>query len=133
LRPNRFRRRPDLVAVVGIHAVSAPAASTVKVTESDFAIKPAEPSAARGRVTFVVHNRSAMEHEMVAIRTSRSAAKLPMHGNHAGEQGSVGEVEDIDGGRTKRLTLSLKKGHYALICNVPGHYTAGMHADFTVR
>ncbi len=27
----------------------------------------------------------------------------------------------------------LKKGHYALICNLPGHYQGGMHADFTVR
>jgi uncharacterized cupredoxin-like copper-binding protein len=29
--------------------------------------------------------------------------------------------------------LSLKPGHYSLVCNLPGHYMAGMHADFTVR
>jgi uncharacterized cupredoxin-like copper-binding protein len=27
----------------------------------------------------------------------------------------------------------LPAGHYVLICNIDGHYRAGMHADFTVR
>ena len=30
------------------------------------------------------------------------------------------------------LTLSLPPGQYALICNIPGHYMAGMHAALTV-
>ena len=30
------------------------------------------------------------------------------------------------------VTLSLTPGHYALICNIPGHYSSGMHTDFTV-
>ena len=34
---------------------------------------------------------------------------------------------------TETVTLPLKAGHYALICNLPGHYAAGQHADFTVR
>jgi Sulfocyanin (SoxE) domain len=25
-----------------------------------------------------------------------------------------------------------KTGHYALICNIPGHYMSGMRADLTV-
>ncbi|MEA2312683.1 MAG: hypothetical protein QOE28_2651, partial [Solirubrobacteraceae bacterium] len=36
-------------------------------------------------------------------------------------------------GAAKALTLNLKPGHYALICNLPGHYTAGMYADLTVK
>jgi len=30
------------------------------------------------------------------------------------------------------LTVDLKAGKYLLICNVPGHYGAGMWAEFTV-
>ena len=26
-----------------------------------------------------------------------------------------------------------KAGHYALICNLPGHYSAGQHADLTIK
>ena len=33
---------------------------------------------------------------------------------------------------TKMLTLTLKPGHYVLICNLPAHYKAGQHVDFTV-
>jgi uncharacterized cupredoxin-like copper-binding protein len=30
------------------------------------------------------------------------------------------------------LTADLSPGHYALVCNLPGHYKAGMHVDFWV-
>ena len=30
------------------------------------------------------------------------------------------------------LTLVLKPGKYLLICNVPGHYSAGMWSEFEV-
>jgi uncharacterized cupredoxin-like copper-binding protein len=29
--------------------------------------------------------------------------------------------------------LTMKRGHYALICNLPGHYKTGQFADFYVR
>ncbi|MGN6187886.1 MAG: sulfocyanin-like copper-binding protein [Conexibacter sp.] len=36
-------------------------------------------------------------------------------------------------GTTKQLVVKdLKAGHYALVCALPGHYQAGMYADFTV-
>jgi uncharacterized cupredoxin-like copper-binding protein len=28
------------------------------------------------------------------------------------------------------VVADLKAGHYALVCNLPGHYKAGMHVDF---
>jgi uncharacterized cupredoxin-like copper-binding protein len=84
------------------------------------------------RVTFVVKNSGEFKHELVVIKTSRRASKLPVSGKEASEKGAVGEVEDVAAGKSKKLTLNLKKGHYVLICNVPGHYKSGMHADFTV-
>jgi uncharacterized cupredoxin-like copper-binding protein len=99
---------------------------------SDFKVKPAKTSIAHGKVTFVVKNSAGMEHELVVIKTSKKASALAGAGGKASEKGSVGEVE-VAGGKTKRLTLNLKKGHYALICNIGGHYAAGMHADLTVK
>ena len=66
------------------------------------------------------------------IRTPKRAADLTK-GSRADETGNVGETGDLAPGRAKALTLSLKAGHYALICNLPGHYAAGQHTDFTVR
>ena len=35
-------------------------------------------------------------------------------------------------GTSKVMTVHLPVGHYALVCNLPGHYAAGMHQDFWV-
>jgi hypothetical protein len=48
-----------------------------------------------------------MEHELVVIKTSKAASKLSGSGNRASGKGSVGEVEDIAGGKSKKLTLNL--------------------------
>ena len=45
----------------------------------------------------------------------------------------MGEIGDAQPGAAKALRLRLTPGHYALICNLSGHYMAGQHADFTVR
>ncbi|MGZ4189647.1 MAG: plastocyanin/azurin family copper-binding protein [Actinomycetota bacterium] len=38
----------------------------------------------------------------------------------------------MEAGTSKTLTITLKPGHYALVCNLPGHYRMGMHQDFVV-
>ena len=45
---------------------------------------------------------------------------------------NVGETGDMEAGTTKTLTIDLAPGHYAFVCNLPGHYGQGMHTDFTV-
>ena len=56
-----------------------------------------------------------------------------MKGSEADETGAVGEVGELKPGQTKKLVLKLNKGHYALLCNLPGHYEAGQFADFYIR
>jgi uncharacterized cupredoxin-like copper-binding protein len=46
--------------------------------------------------------------------------------------GDKGEVSELDPGKTGSLTISLKPAKYLLICNVPGHYAAGMWTEFEV-
>jgi uncharacterized cupredoxin-like copper-binding protein len=111
---------------------TADAATSVSARLSNFKIS-APSSAEHGRVTFRVRNSADIEHEMVVIRTDRRASALPTSSSgKASERGSKGEVE-VDGGESKRLTLTLPAGHYVLICNIGGHYRAGMRANFTVR
>lgn len=112
-------------------AVPALAASSASETLSNFKITGTS-SAKAGSVTFKVKNSASIEHELVVIKTNTPAAKLKVKNGEASEAGSVGEVE-LGGGSSKTLKLNLKKGHYVLICNVKGHYMAGMHKDFTVK
>ena len=110
--------------------VSAPAA--VGVTLKEFKVLPSSPVARAGTVTFKVRNGGAIKHEFVVLKTTKPAAGL-LKGSEADETGNVGEIGSVQPGEAKTLKLKLAAGHYALICNLPGHYTAGQHADFTVK
>lgn len=86
------------------------------------------------RVTFVVRNAGKMTHEFVVMKTAKAAGNLAARGaREAPEAGAVGEIEQIRPGEVKRLTLTLRKGHYSLICNLPFHYGRGQFVDFYVR
>jgi uncharacterized cupredoxin-like copper-binding protein len=112
-------------------AVPALAATTVNEKLSDFKITGAS-SAKAGTITFKVKNVADGEHELIVIKTRTKAAKLKTVGGKASVKGKVDEAE-VEGGKTKSLKLKLKKGHYALICNIGDHYSNGMHKDFTVK
>jgi uncharacterized cupredoxin-like copper-binding protein len=121
------------LAVFLLPVASAFAGGSTKVTMGEFSLKASPNSISAGRVTFNVRNKGSDRHEMVVIRTSRAASKLPQSGGRASEKGRVAETGVFAGGKSKKLTVTLKKGHYALICNLPGHYAGGMRSDFTVR
>jgi uncharacterized cupredoxin-like copper-binding protein len=72
-------------------------------------------------------------HEFVVLKTTKAAGSLPFKGGRADEAGNVGETGDLAPGKSKTIALNLKPGHYALICNLPGHYRGGQHADLNVR
>ena len=119
-------------AAAATRLVTVTSSRTVPVKLDEFNILPAKQAAPTGKVTFVLTNTGKVTHEFVVIRTAKPAGNL-MKGSEADETGAVGEVGELKPGQTKKLTLTLKKGHYALLCNLPGHYRAGQFADFYVR
>jgi uncharacterized cupredoxin-like copper-binding protein len=134
----KLQSKPQVVvrpaaAAPAAGAATAPAARNVDVTLAQFAVTPSASAAPAGRVTFRVHNAGTIVHEFVVIRTARPAADLPVRNGRADEAGNVGETGDLRPGATKSVALRLPAGHYALICNLPGHYLAGQHTDFSVR
>jgi len=108
----------------------------VAVQVDEFSVFPGTQGAPAGKVRFVVTNIGKVEHEFVVIKTSKPAGNL-LGGDHgptrADEKGAVGEIGAIPPGQARTLNLTLKKGHYALVCNLPGHYMTGQFADFYVR
>ncbi|MEA2423088.1 MAG: hypothetical protein QOF55_2187 [Thermoleophilaceae bacterium] len=85
-----------------------------------------------GRVTFNVHNSGTVPHEFVVLHTAKQAGSL-LNGARADEAGNVGEIGDLAHGAAKSVAVNLKAGHHALVCNLPSHYSAGQHTDFTVK
>jgi len=104
----------------------------VAVTVDQFSVFPATQGAPKGKVRFVVTNVGNITHEFVVLKTNKPAGNL-LKGKEADESGNVGEIGGIPPGQARTLNLVLKRGHYALICNLPGHYIAGQFADFYVR
>jgi uncharacterized cupredoxin-like copper-binding protein len=98
-------------------------------------------TAVAGKVTFAVTNQGTRTHEFVVLRTDTPADKFPIV-SFEGESDridedapgvtNVGETGDMKAGTTKTLSIDLTAGHYAIVCNLPGHYRMGMHQDFTV-
>lgn len=110
-------------------------AGTVAVTLGSpeaFSLVPSPTSAKAGEVTFNVDNAGSMTHELVVMKTDTKAADLPTKDGEAVESNVIGETGDMAAGTKKTLTVTLQKGHYVLLCNLPGHYAGGMYKDFTV-
>jgi uncharacterized cupredoxin-like copper-binding protein len=115
-----------------VGALAASRGGTTKVAMREWAISPAPARATAGKITFVVKNNGKTKHEFVVIRTNLAPGKLPVTKGRASEKGSKGEIGNLPAGSTKRLTLTLPKGKYVLICNLGGHYQAGQRAAFVV-
>ena len=85
-----------------------------------------------GTIKFDVTNKGNVMHEMVMLKTDTPAGKLVATNGRVDEADSVGEVADVEAHGTKSGTFTLKPGKYAFVCNIAGHYPAGMWAQFTV-
>lgn len=124
---------PAAAAGTGQAATPAPALPhKVNVSLKEFSVNPTSGQAAAGKVTFHVKNTGTITHEFVVLKTNKSADGL-LKGARADEAGNVGETGDLQVGASKTIALKLAPGHYALICNLPGHYKAGQYTNFTVK
>jgi hypothetical protein len=123
------------VLAVSVWVLSAGAVTSkplVAVQVDEFSVFPGTQGAPKGKVRFVVTNIGTVEHEFVVVKTAKPAGNL-LKGNEADESGAVGEIDGVPPGQARTLNLTLSRGHYALICNLPGHYKTGQFADFYVR
>jgi uncharacterized cupredoxin-like copper-binding protein len=95
-------------------------------------------TAPAGTVTFKVTNISkAIVHELVIVRYPEPGKMLPYSDADLkvdeDKAGHMGEVSELDPGKGGSVSISMKPGHYLLVCNIPGHYKTGMWAEFSVK
>jgi len=94
-------------------------------------------SAKAGPVTFDVTNWSrSVVHEMLVVAVDGPDAPLPYDFNKQSVPENqvkvLGETQELQPNASKSIHLTLAPGSYLLVCNVPGHYAAGMALAFTV-
>jgi len=96
-------------------------------------------TASAGEITFEVLNSSKDTiHEMIITRLRDLSMLFPFNPveirvDEDKMPDILGEVSELEPGKTAALRLDLKPGKYLLFCNVPGHFTSGMWTIFTVK
>lgn len=108
------------------------------MSKATMGIKLSTVSVPAGEVTFQASNDSKdTEHEMIVAPVPAGGKPLPFNAaeDRVDEEaaGALGEVEELDPGKSGTVTLNLKPGKYVLFCNIAGHYKAGMWTLLTVR
>ncbi|TAK79515.1 MAG: hypothetical protein EPO16_01915 [Dehalococcoidia bacterium] len=89
-----------------------------------------------GEVTFAAKNGGAAPHELAIIKTDAAdVKKLPVKDGLLDESVNkpLGRTPQIAAGASANLKVTLTPGKYAVICNVPGHYSLGMAVPITVN
>lgn len=97
-----------------------------------------------GTVSFVAVNHGTRTHELIVLPLTAGASvgdRSVGAGRRVDEAGSIGEAshtcgtgpgEGISVGTVGWVALSLIPGRYELVCNLPGHYAAGMRTELDV-
>jgi uncharacterized cupredoxin-like copper-binding protein len=100
-------------------------------------IRTDQSSVRTGSVRFDVTNWSrGMLHEMLVVAVDSPAAPLPYDYGQAkvveAQVKVLGDTSELQPNASRVLDLTLAPGSYLLICNVAGHYAAGMAVPFIV-
>lgn len=114
-------------------------ANNVHVALNEWSISPEDGPAFEadaGDAVFEIHNEGAAPHDLKIIKTHLAPDALPVTDGvvdleAAGEV--VGGVDPLLGGEVVTEQGHLEAGDYVLICNIPGHYQAGMSAALAVN
>jgi uncharacterized cupredoxin-like copper-binding protein len=133
---------PSVAPAASIATAASPVAPTdpcaatqVAASLTEMAIMLDVSTVPAGPTTFTITNQGTAEHEFVVIATDLAADQLPVAAGIVVLDGLqvVGQALAIQPGTTTTLTVDLAAGPYVIICNIPGHYLAGMHTTLTVQ
>lgn len=146
--PGAGRSVPDLPGTV-VHVVVGDMGGPMMrrqggMSKAGMFLRIDQATVPHGSVSFVVTNRGNRDHELVVLPLDgdqRAGSREIGPDRRVDESGSLGEVADSAGGSdddgiapgaTGWVTLDLPAGRYELVCNLPGHYAAGMFSELTV-
>jgi uncharacterized cupredoxin-like copper-binding protein len=111
--------------------------SNADMNMATFKIAPDTQSVKAGLVTFEVTNTStSIIHEMVVGKVDPNSLPPYDAANAKVDEESfeaLGEVAELDPGKSGSVTLNLEPGSYVLFCNIPGHYMGGMWSVITAE
>jgi uncharacterized cupredoxin-like copper-binding protein len=115
-----------------------PATGAVKGEEKEWAISLDAYSHTAGSITFDLTNSGTIAHEFLIVRSDLTSTALLANVDAATKRideallDVIDEQPEYEPGVPGTVTVTLTPGHYVVMCNIEGHYKAGMYADFDV-
>ena len=110
--------------------------NTVSVIERDFRIS-APIRVSNGNLLLRVTNKGPDNHELLVFRTPSTRLPLRSDGLTVDEDDlrrfKRSSLEPGPPDSVRELRLHLQPGRYVLLCNMSGHFMAGMYAELVVR
>jgi uncharacterized cupredoxin-like copper-binding protein len=126
-------------SVAGAAAASSTAGSPVAVALAEFHIQPASTVLRAGKIDLAITNTGKVPHELLVFRTDLAANAFPKDSagailEEAPGMNKVSDGENLAPGGSQTRTLDLTiPGTYVFVCNLPGHFAAGMSRVVTVQ
>lgn len=139
---KRYARAATTPAAAPAATVTPGAASSASsiprtVTLSEFRIDAGSAPIAPGKVTLNIANAGKVQHELLVFRTDTPPASFPVGPDGNVNEDALNKISDGDNlapGSTQPRTVDLTQpGTYVFVCNLPGHFKAGMYTTLTVR
>jgi uncharacterized cupredoxin-like copper-binding protein len=116
------------------------AGKSVEIKMGEYFFDPKDVTVTAGKVKITAPNTGKLLHELVLLKTNKDPGSFKASGGEVDEKALEdsgieipGEIADVDPGKTKSATIDLSPGKYAMICNVSGHYKAGMYGSLTAK
>ena len=126
----------NIVADTSASGSTANEGNFIAGTVEEWKVSVAPNTATAGEVKFTIENKGTIGHEFLVVKTDILDGKITLDGDHFAEPSPglevIDEIGEFPAGSTELLVLSLDAGNYQLVCNLPGHYAAGMHTSFVV-
>ena len=115
-----------------------PAIGPINGTEKEWEIALDSDLHEAGTVAFNLTNEGTIAHEFLVVRSEKSATELLADVDPATNRideellDVIDEQPEYEPGVPGAVTVSLTPGHYVVMCNIEGHYKAGMYADLEI-
>jgi len=111
--------------------------ATIEIEMKEFAFIPKDASGPAGIDEIVTPNIGQVEHELELFKSDVDPGSLTVEPEEdKADTSPLGEeiLETFaEPGQTDSAIADLKPGKYAMICNVAGHYAAGMWGNLTIK
>ena len=111
--------------------------ATIEVEMADFEFIPMDAEGPAGIDEVVTPNIGAVEHELQLYKTDVDPGSLTVNTeDNKADTAPLGErlfEAFAEAGETDSVIADLGPGTYAMVCNIPGHYAAGMWGSLTIK